>query len=180
LQKIKVISICRFVEQKNIKEILEIAKILNNIDFEIIGDGPMFKEIQNLIYYYDLKNLKLFGSTENVFERLYLSDIFLSTSLYEGLSISILEAMSIGLPIVASQVIGNIDTIEHNLSGYLYKLNKIDEAAKYIKLLSDDNNLRIKLGFAAFKRQRKYFSIKKMLISYEHLYKKYACISPLK
>ena len=49
---------------------------------------------------------------------LYSSDIFLSTSLYEGLPISILEAMSVGLPILASNVVGNRDTIENGKSGF--------------------------------------------------------------
>ena len=51
-------------------------------------------------------NVEIHGNKENVFSFLYKADLFLSTSLYEGLPISILEAMSIGLPIVASNVVG--------------------------------------------------------------------------
>ena len=60
---------------------------------------------------------------KNVFEHFYYSDIYLSTSLYEGLPLSILEAMSIGLPIIESNLVGNLDTVENWFTGYLYDLN---------------------------------------------------------
>ena len=171
-KNIKVISICRFVEQKNVKEILEIAKILKDIEFQIIGDGPLFKEIVNLKNKYRLKNVNLLGRSNDIFRYLYDSDIYLSTSLYEGLPLSILEAMSIGLPIVASNVIGNCDTIQDSQSGFLYELNNTNEAAYYIYKLSNDQNLRIKTGRSAMKTQRSKFSLNNMIVNYEKLYKK--------
>ena len=56
----------------------------------------------------------MLGQKNDIFKYLYASKIYLSTSFYEGLSISILEAMSIGLPIIASRVVGNVDAIEHS------------------------------------------------------------------
>ena len=64
-----------------------------------------------------------------------------------------LEAMSVGLPIIASDVIGNSDTIVNGESGYLYKLNNINIAAQLINKLARDFNLR-KMGNNAFIRQR--------------------------
>ena len=52
-------------------------------------------------------------------------NIFLSTSLYKGLPISILEAMSVGLPILASNVVGNRDTIENGKSGFIQIKNLV-------------------------------------------------------
>ena len=101
-QKTRIISVCRFVEQKNIKEIIEIANLLNQFEFKILGDGPLYDEIDNLIKVKGLNNVKLLGNCKNVYKYLFDADIFLSCSLYEGLPLSILEAMSIGLPIVAS------------------------------------------------------------------------------
>jgi len=167
---VKVISICRFVKQKNIKEIIEIARICETIDFYILGDGPLFNDIENLISNYQLKNISLVGKTKNVFKYLYSSDIFLSTSIYEGLPISVLEAMSIGLPVIASKVTGNVDTIQHAFSGYFYQLKDIYSASKYINILSKDKSLRLKMGKSAFTRQKKLFSTKKMIASYEVLY----------
>ena len=168
--KINVISICRFVVQKNIQDILEIACLLSDINFYIVGNGPLFREINNLIFKKDLKNVFLLGEKNDIFNYLYSSDIYLSTSLYEGLPLSILEAMSIGIPIVASNVRGNCDTIVNNKSGFLYEINNLNDAAYYIEKLAKNKKLREKIGNSAFYRQRRIFSKAKMIRSYDYLY----------
>ena len=168
--KTKVISVCRFVEQKNIKEIIQIAQVLSQFQFKILGDGPLYDEINNLIKLECLSNVELVGNCQDVYTHLYDSDIFLSSSLYEGLPLNILEAMSIGMPIVASNVVGNCDTVIHNQSGYLYKLHDISSAVRYLKLLSNNKEDRLRKGKAALYRQRKNFSINKMKNLYKDLY----------
>ena len=168
--KLDVITICRFVNQKNIKDIINIALRLPKINFSIIGDGPLWEEINSIILKRKVKNVFLEGRKKNVFKYLYKSDIYLSTSLYEGLPISILEAMSVGLPIVASDVIGNCDTIEDGKSGFLYDLNDIDLAIYHLNKLKRSFALRKKIGNEAFKRQRKIFSNNKMIENYKNLY----------
>ena len=167
------VSVCRFVRQKNIKEVLKIAKKLPEINFLIIGDGELLEEIKKSISEISLKNINLVGSKKNIYDYLYKSDIYLSTSLYEGLPLSILEAMSVGLPIVASNVTGNLDTIEHGKSGYLYELKNVIQAVRYIKKLANDKYKRINFGKNAFERQRKCFSKDIMLSEYLQLYKKF-------
>ena len=171
IEQTKIISVCRFVEQKNIKEIIQIAQVLNQFQFIILGDGPLYNWIDNLIKIKRLNNVQLLGNCQDVYRHLFNSDIFLSCSLYEGLPLSIIEAMSIGLPIVASNVVGNCDTIIHNQSGYLYDLHDISSAVNYLKMLSNNKKNRLKIGMAAFERQREQFSISKMKSSYASLYK---------
>lgn len=171
LTSTNVITICRFVGQKNIKEILKIASFLKGINFHIIGDGPLWKEINNLMLEKKLKNVFLLGKKKNVFKYLYSSDIYLSTSLYEGLPISILEAMSVGLPVIASNVMGNCDTIENGKSGYFYDLNNLNMAINYLLELDTNKELRKKFGKEAFIRQRKFFSKDLMITKHIELYK---------
>ena len=173
LSKIIVMSICRFVSQKNIKDILKIAYKLPEIDFYIIGNGPEWSEINNLILNNELKNIILLGEKKNIFKYLYSADIYLSTSFYEGLPISILEAMSIGVPIVASNVVGNCDTIINGENGYLYEIDEIKKAVFYINKLAKDKNLRKKFGASAFERQRNKFSKQLMINTYMNLYKRF-------
>ena len=168
--KIKVISVCRFVHQKNIVDILRIASKIPSVNFSIVGDGPLMSEIKNFIVKNKLKNVDLIGKRKKVFDYLYNSDIYLSTSLYEGLPLSILEAMSIGLPIVASNVTGNCDTIVNGKSGYLYDSNDIKYAIACIKKLSRNKKLRINMGNSAYERQRALFSKKLMIYNYSDLY----------
>ena len=115
----------------------------------------------------------LFGKKNDVFKYLYESDLFLSTSLYEGHPISILEAMSIGLPIVASKVTGNIDTIRNNSSGLFYKLGDINQAVNCIQRIMNNKSLKSEISFNAFSSHRKFFTTNKMRESYISLYKKY-------
>lgn len=169
--KIRVISVCRFVNQKNIIEIIEIAINLPEVEFFIIGDGPLWEEIYQLIYYKNIENVNLLGKKKNIFNYLYTSDIYLTTSLYEGLPISVLEAMSIGLPIIASNVVGNIDTIKNGKSGFFYSLNDIEMATYYLKRLAKNRKLIKKIGQSAFQRQRNLFSKDMMISNYIKLYK---------
>ena len=172
ISKITVITVCRFVEQKNIKDIIKIAKSLPEIDFKIIGCGKLWRDIKQLLLDLEIKNVELIGMKKNVFKYLYYSDIFLSTSLYEGMPLSILEAMSVGLPIIASDVVGNLDTIENGISGYLYDLKDLSIATKYLRELAVNEKLRNLMGYNSFKRQRKFFSKQKMISKYENLYNK--------
>ncbi len=165
-----VISVCRLVSQKNVLHIGEIANLLPDIKFTIIGHGPLWEEINVLKEEKNIDNLFLLGSKINVYEYLYESDVYLTTSLYEGLPISVLEAMSIGLPVIASNVVGNRDTLIHDESGYFFNLGDIDKAKNHIKFLSENSKKLKNMGEQAFKRQRKLFSLSKMISSYESLY----------
>ena len=168
-----IISVCRLVEQKNIFEILKIAKLLPNYNFIILGNGPLFSDIKNYLLKENIKNIYTPGLIKNVFKYLYASRIYLSTSFYEGLSISMLEAMSIGLPVIASNVVGNVDAIEHSKSGYLYDLGKINSVVKYIQNIMENEKLFFELSKHSQLRQRKYFSTKKMISAYLKIYKRF-------
>ena len=81
--------------------------------------------------------------------------------------------MSIGLPIVASKVIGNIDTIRNGHSGYFYELGNVKQASKFIKDIIENEKLKLKFSINSYKRHRSLFSTQKMKNSYISLYKKY-------
>ena len=173
ISKIKVVSICRFVRQKNVKDIINIAKRMPEIDFNIVGYGKLWNEINQYLFEMQIENVDLIGLKKNVFKYLNSADIFLSTSLYEGMPLSILEAMSVGLPIVASNVVGNVDTIDNGKTGYLYDLNNLDMAVKYLEKLALDKSLRNIMGYNSFKRQREIFSKEIMISKYKKLYESF-------
>ena len=170
-KKKNIISICRLVDQKNIFEIFEIAKKLQIYNFIILGDGYLFDKARNYIESNNIKNVYLLGNKKDVFTYLYKADLFLSTSLYEGHPISIIEAMSIGLPIVASKVTGNIDTIRDNKSGFFYNLGDIGEAINCIDKIMKNNDLKLKFSNNSFLTHRKLFNLNKLKNEYISLYK---------
>ena len=168
-----IISVCRFVPQKNIFEFIEIAKLCKNYKFFLIGDGPLKSEINIYIQKLNLRNIYLTGMITNVFDYLSACDLFLSTSIYEGLPLSIIEAMSVGLPIVASKVIGNIDTIEDRETGFFYDLGNPIMAAEKIKLVLNNENILKEIGLKSKLRQKNLFDAKKMSEEYQKIYKSY-------
>ena len=169
--KKNIISVCRLVDQKNIFEIFEIAKNLQIYNFIILGNGYLLDKAKNYIKSKEIKNVYLLGNKKDVFNYLYKVDIFLSTSLYEGHPISILEAMSIGLPIVASKVTGNIDTIKNNSSGFFYRLGDINDAVNCIEKIMKNSDLKLKISKNSFLNHRELFTTKKMKNDYISLYK---------
>ena len=171
--KKNIISVCRLVDQKNIFEILKIAKNLEIYNFLVLGDGYLFKKAKIFLKNNNIKNVYLLGNQIDIFKYLYESDLFLSTSLYEGHPISILEAMSVGLPIVASKVTGNIDTIKSGFSGFFYRLGDINQARYCIEKIMKDDQLKLKFSKNSFSTHRKLFTTDKMKDSYISLYKKY-------
>ena len=171
--KKNIISICRLVDQKNIFEIFNIAENLQIYNFIVLGDGYLLEKAKTYLKNNDIKNVFLLGNKTDIFKYLYSSDLFLSTSLYEGHPISILEAMSIGLPIVASKVTGNVDTITNNSSGFFYRLGDIKQATYLIEKILKNNELKLQLSNNSFFTHRKLFTTSKMKKSYISLYKKY-------
>jgi len=167
-----IISVCRLVDQKNIFEIVKIAKELPSYNFLIIGDGELFFKLKKYIKLSNIKNVYILGEKKDVYKYLIYAEIFLSTSLYEGHPISILEAMSIGLPIVASNVIGNVNTIDHGISGFFYQLGNIKMAANLIEKLISNKEKRLSFSRESFIKQRKFFSIENMKYNYINLYEK--------
>ena len=168
-----IISICRLVDQKNIFEIFNIADKLKIYNFIVLGDGYLLEKAKIYLKNNDINNVFLLGNQTDIFKYLYASDLFLSTSLYEGHPISILEAMSIGLPIVASKVTGNVDTIRNDISGFFYKLGDIKQASQLIEKIMKNNALKLQLSNNSFFTHRKLFTTSKMKNSYISLYNKF-------
>lgn len=163
--KITIISVGRLSIQKNPKLFNDIAlefKDNSNIQFIWCGDGELKSELNS-------SNIKCTGWIERKELECYLvnADIYLSTSLWEGLPLSVLEAMSVGLPVVLSNCVGNRDLVRDN--GFLYKDKK--EATNNINELIENKELINKKGYNSKILMDNNFYIKNMAISYLNIYK---------
>lgn len=172
--KFKIISISRLDYPKLPELLIESFSILNaeNIELYIIGNGKKFNKLKSLINKLNLQNkIFLLGSIENnkIFSILEDSDLYILLSKHEGLPISILEAMSVGLPIIASNVGGIPEELDPNF-GILVSNNKfsVKDAIEFFIKNKKDINLLSKF---AFEKQRRVFSIEKCFHDTEILYK---------
>ncbi|MDP2194288.1 MAG: glycosyltransferase, partial [Alphaproteobacteria bacterium] len=86
----------------------------------IYGEGPLRPNLETLIQQEGLEShVTLFGKTDQIHQELRKADLFIFPSLYEGFPNALLEAMSLGLPVIASNVTGNVDIIQDNVNGLL-------------------------------------------------------------
>lgn len=124
----KIVTVARFDYQKNLSELLQIAQAMPNYNFFIIGDGSERLGIEAEILAKSLVNVTLCGESLRVLEDIADAEVYLTTARWEGLPLAVLEAMSLGIPVVASNVVGNRDAVADGITGYLYTLGKVNEA----------------------------------------------------
>ena len=124
----------RLVEQKGYGILLEAYKSLHakydNISLLIMGKGPDEVALKKFTEDNDIESKVVFaGELEDVSDVLKGSDLFVSSSLFEGMPNIVMEAMSYGLPVVATRVDGNLELIEDDINGVL--VNPADSDALY-------------------------------------------------
>ncbi|MBK5240626.1 glycosyltransferase [Clostridium sp.] len=131
-KKLKIATVGRICHQKNPELFNEIAKYFKHYDFLWIGDGELMEKLT-------ADNIKITGWTERkqVIKELIDIDIFVLTSRWEGLPISLLEAMYIGKPSIVTNVMGNKDVVRHNFNGYI--ANDLSEFIHEIKHIASNN-----------------------------------------
>ena len=158
---------------------MKYLKDLNlNIEYRIIGDGPEREKLTYEIYALGLtKNVFLLGamSKEQVQDELYLAQIFLHPSLSEGLSNAILEAMVIGLPVIATDVGGTLETIEEGVEGLIISPRDPIAIQNAVLRIIEEPGITLKLGENGRKKVLSKFSLanqtRKYLDIYEELIK---------
>lgn len=117
-----------------------------NIHYLICGVGPEEEKLKRIAIENGIEdNVHFLGFRKDVKELMMISDIFLFTTLQEGLPRSMMEAMACGLPCVASRVRGNVDLLDDGKGGYLCRSRDDKEVAERIKGLCSHEELRKKM-----------------------------------
>ncbi|MFW9829830.1 MAG: glycosyltransferase [Candidatus Thorarchaeota archaeon] len=122
----------------------KLIKDYDNILFIIAGTGPLEKKLK-----IETKNedrIKILGYRNDVPQILALSNIYAQPSYSEGLSPAILEACSYGLPIVSTYVGANPDLIINGINGFLIRPGDKIKLQKFLSILIDNRDLRVKMG----------------------------------
>ena len=154
----------------SIEAFQELLRLNNNVSLLIIGQGVEEKNIADLISQQGLKDkISMLGEVNNIHDMYHEIDLLWSFSSSEGLPTVLLESMSSGVPVVASNVIGNKDIIEHGVTGFLFELDNIKDASQYAAELFNDEMLRERVTFSARKIIESKFSIKSMRVQYHQL-----------
>lgn len=160
------------IPRKGVDKIIRIADKLRRKDivFLLVSDGPNRKVYENLVKELKLEKKVLFLGWRTDMHKLYqASTIFLLPSQGEGLPGVVMEAMSYGVPCVASSIPCIPDLIEDGRTGFLCSKKNINNFAKKIDKLLRNKNLRERIANLGLKKIKE-FSWSKVLKRYEQLY----------
>lgn len=154
----------RLTSVKNPFLLLEVARLLPEVEFAMAGGGDLYEEVKAAAP----DNVSVIGWSD---ASLFWSavDCAISTSDNEGIPIALIEAMGTGLPIVATNVGSVADLITDGINGFLAK-NEANEIARILNSLLSDNNLMQLMATSASQTALKNFSPDKMLTTHQNLY----------
>lgn len=141
-----VVFIGRLVFNKGAQYIVEAAPMViaryPNTKFIIVGDGPMKSYLEKLSKKLGVTHaFKFLGTVPSIQEIFKQCDIFVRPSLTEGMSLAVLEAMSCGLPVIATKVAGTPEIIINNKTGILIDVKNVQQLADSILRLFSDPEL---------------------------------------
>ena len=176
--EIRIITVGRFVRQKDYKTAIKSISCLKehcaSIHYDIVGYGELQAQIEHWIDESQIKDITtVYLNPDNIAELLDKSHIYLSTSLFEGTSNSIMEAMNADLPIVATNVGDNNRLIINGYNGFLCPVADCWNIAKAIERLISDPSRRIEMGRNSKKLLQERYSVPIFKEEYERLLKPY-------
>ncbi|MDD5097388.1 MAG: glycosyltransferase family 4 protein [Candidatus Omnitrophica bacterium] len=164
-----------FKPQKCPQDFIKLACLINRdmpeVKFVLVGDGVLRKRVEELIAASNLeKNIILLGWRRDIPEILAAFDVFVLTSLWEGLPITLLEAMAKAKAIIATDTGGVREIIEEGKTGFLVQPHAMDELAHKLAGLLKDSALKVRIGNSAKESLKYDFRADKMIDNTQALY----------
>ena len=173
--KIIVLSMGRLSKQKNLMFLLQAFSHSfssnHNLHLLVLGDGPERASMEAQARKLGLQqNITFTGSQSNVLPYLSAADIFVLPSRSEGISNSLLEAMSAGLACLATPVGGNPQVLENGLCGVILPMNDLSAWSKALSDFCQSREMREKFGLLASMRVTQEYDFEKIGSRMEALY----------
>jgi glycosyltransferase involved in cell wall biosynthesis len=169
--------VARFSKQKDqpllLKTLATMIPVLTlyKVKVVLIGSGPELEHSKELAKQLGLLEVVYFlGDRTDVKEWLTAFDLFVLTSHYEGLPITILEAMATSLPVIASDVGGISEEVVDGQTGFVVPAGQIEPLKQKLELLITDSSKRQQMGVAARRYVRDTFELKLMIDLLRRLY----------
>jgi glycosyltransferase involved in cell wall biosynthesis len=171
----RAVAVGRLTPVKDVGTLLRAARMVADVhrDFhlDVVGDGPSRPSLEALRRELNLEPHVTFqGAAHDVRSFLTGAALFVQSSISEGLSLTLLEAMASGLPIVATRVGGTPEAVEHGVTGILVPPQDPDALANAMLTVLNDRALARWMGGLARARAERLFSAQQMTASYEALY----------
>ncbi len=141
----------------------------------LVGEGPLREQLETQIRESRCTNvIRLLGPREDIAPLLRAADAFVLPSLYEACSNATLEAMSTGLPVVASDVGGMREIVTHNRNGWLVPAGNVERLGETLLTVLLDRSLRNRAGAAGRDAVLKHFGLDTWVARHAALYRRLA------
>lgn len=169
-------TICTFIEQKGLPDLLRVARELAASDekavFVVVGDGPLRAPIERECAALGLTDRVLFAGwqTDAAAAMMPLFDIFFQPSLWEAMSMVVLEAMAAGKPVVVTDVGDNRHVVRDAETGFVVPARDVNAMAAALRRLVRSASLRRDFGHAGRRRYEALYTVQAMTKRYEDLY----------
>lgn len=169
------VLVARLSPEKDVGTLLRAAALVVRAEpafrLEIAGDGSCLPELQQCVREFGLEKCVTFlGQVHNVHEVLARAGLFVLSSLSEGVSLTLLEAMARGLPVVATDVGGNPEVVSAGETGLLVPAANPGALAAAILRIWRDPESAQGMGVASRRRVELFFEVRRMVAEYEVLY----------
>ncbi len=147
---------------------MNVIKERDDVEFIYIGDGDMMHDMKSFIEEHNLEEkVHLLGFRSDASVIVGALDIYLSTALYEGLPYSMIEAMRAGIPIVATDTVGNNELVVDGENGFLFDIGDTSQATELILKQIRDKILKPE---GVMGRYLELFELRKMVNDLELVY----------
>jgi glycosyltransferase involved in cell wall biosynthesis len=170
-----IVTVARLSPEKDIANLLyavrHVVAAFPEARFEIAGDGPCRADLAQLTKDLQLTEHVLFhGEVRDIPALLARARLFVLPSQTEGISLTLLEAMARGLPVVTTQVGGNPEVVESGTTGLLVPAGNPEALGQAITSALADPERSRQMGYAGRCRVERCFDIREMMAQYEALY----------
>lgn len=168
---LRLVMIARFSPQKDQETLINAVTKLPKDSYKLtfVGDGETLQTNKKLVSKYGLNhNIKFAGFKDDISDELINNDVYILSTHYEGLPISIIEAMSYGLPILATNVGGNSEMLENNINGFLFTSK--DELAEKLNYLINNPETVKKMGQESYRIFSDEYSLSQCLTKINNSY----------
>jgi L-malate glycosyltransferase len=167
-------SIGRLSREKGHKHLVRACRFINDKrwSLNIVGDGPMKKELKMLVRLLDIEDkVKFIGSVLDIRSLLNEMDIFVLPSVSEGLSLAVIEAAAAGKFIIATNVGGVPEIVDHQVNGLLFEPKNIEQLVSHLNWVIEHKQEAQKYADLLQQKVKEQFDIVKTIKQYETLYK---------
>lgn len=142
-----------------------------NIKLLLVGQGPCYERLAHLGRVLGISDrLHLLGERDDIPELLECMDVFVLSSLSEGMSNTILEAMAVGVPVIATRAGGNVFLVQDGENGFLVSKQDPQGLREAIRRYLKDPSIARQHGAAGRRRVEREWSLTKMVEAYDRVY----------